>query len=106
MCGASFFLTNNPEQLVHYSLVSWGEKRLRTAICIIFTDISSFARLNSTDFHLIFHSQYSDFTCIRQIEGALIFAPVVPQEDLVNTHIVLGDLEFEVRAALVSLRQR
>ncbi len=43
----------------------------------------------------------TDFTCIRQIEGALIFASVVPQEDLVNTRIRLGDLEFEVKATLV-----
>lgn len=45
----------------------------------------------------------TDFTCIRQIEGALIFASVVPQDDLVNTRIRLGDLEFEVKASLVIL---
>lgn len=44
-------------------------------------------------------------TCIRQTEGAVVFAPVIPQEDLVNTNITLGDLEFDVKATLVSLRR-
>jgi len=45
------------------------------------------------------------FTCVRQMEDALIFASVVPQDHLVNTRVRLGDLEFEVKAILVSVRQ-
>lgn len=37
---------------------------------------------------------FSDFTVARQIEGALVFAPLVLQEDIVNAGVVLGDLEF------------
>lgn len=37
---------------------------------------------------------FSDFTVARQTEGALVFAPLVLQEDFVNAGIVLGDLEF------------
>lgn len=35
-----------------------------------------------------------DLTVARQIEGALVFAPLILQEDVVNACIILGDLEF------------
>lgn len=37
---------------------------------------------------------FSDLTVARQIEGALVSAPLILQEDFVNAGIILGDLEF------------
>lgn len=39
----------------------------------------------------------TETTCICQTEGALIFASLIPQEDLVNTRVVLGDLRFKLK---------
>ena len=68
---------------------------MRTAINVIFTKLTFFfARLTaqmSTS-----NSEYmtfmKDFTLISQIEGALIFASLVLQGNLVNTSILLADL--------------
>lgn len=49
---------------------------------------------------------FEGFTCICQIEGALIFASFVPQDNLVNACIGLGNLDFVLKANLVHSRQR
>lgn len=84
---------DSPITLNSSFITAWypGGKRTRTAIHVIFTDIKS------TDFHF---STESDFTFILQTEGALIFASLVLQDDLVNTHIRLGDLEFKVKSSV------
>lgn len=38
-------------------------------------------------------SPFSDVTFICQIEGALVFSPLVLQEDVINAGIFLRDLE-------------
>lgn len=43
---------------------------------------------------LVYIAPFSAFTVACQIEGALVFAPLILQEDGVNADIILGDLEF------------
>lgn len=43
--------------------------------------------------HSYRRSPFPDVTFICQIEGALVFAPLVLQEDVVNASVVLRDLE-------------
>lgn len=38
---------------------------------------------------------FSDFTVACQIEGALVSAPLILQEDIVTSGIILGDLELK-----------
>lgn len=50
---------------------------------------------NYSNIHLSYEgSLFSDFTFICQIEGALVFPPLVLKEDVINASILLGDLEF------------
>lgn len=50
---------------------------------------------NCCNLHLSYkRATFSDFTVACQVEAALVFAPLVLQEDIVNACIILGDLEF------------
>lgn len=60
-------------------------------ISIMFTDI--FWGINCSKSHRVYPHE-NNFTFIFQVEGASIFAPVVLQEDIINSNIALGDLEF------------
>lgn len=50
---------------------------------------------NYSNIHLSYkRSPLSDFTFICQIESALVFPPLILQEDVINASILLGYLEF------------
>lgn len=62
---------------------------------------------NYSNIHLSYEgSLFSDFTFICQIEGALVFPPLVLKEDIINASIPLGDLVLSKRATLPSWRQK
>lgn len=66
---------------------------MRTVSASLASD-SSYSKISSILSYTVFHWPKKS-TCIGQIEGALVFAPVVPQEDLINAHVTLGDLEIQ-----------
>ena len=75
------WLTDNPKDFIHNSLVAWRKEKT----CYDFLSYCADPLITEA-------SDPSSVTCVGQIECTRVFASLVPQLDLVNAGITLGNL--------------